>query len=57
MSQIFTSCDLDGNGSIDFSEFYTAAVNHQKLLTKDNIRKAFDTFDVNGDGIIDIEEF
>ena len=51
---MFENCDLDGNGSIDFAEFYTAAVDHQKLLTKENIKKAFDTFDLNSDGLIDI---
>lgn len=54
---IMKNCDLDGDGKIDFQEFYTAAVNHQKIITKENIKYAFDCFDVNGDGSIDIEEF
>ena len=54
---IMKNCDLDGDGNMDFQEFYTAAVNHQKIITKENIKYAFDCFDVNGDGSIDVEEF
>lgn len=55
--EVLKKCDLDGDGKIDFSEFYTAAINHQKLLSKENIEYAFRTFDTNGDGTIDISEF
>jgi len=54
--QIVRDSDLDGNGSIDFGEFYSAAINHTKLLTKENLLIAFKTFDVNGDGKIEIHE-
>jgi len=54
---IMKQCDLDGDGKIDFHEFFTAAVNHQKVLTKQNLKFAFETFDINGDGSIDIDEF
>ena len=27
------------------------------MLTQENIKRAFDTFDLNSDGLIDIEEF
>ena len=55
--EICKNVDLDGDGKIDFQEFYTAAVDNQKIITKKNIKYAFDCFDVNGDGSIDIEEF
>lgn len=31
--EVLYQCDLDGNGKIDFQEFLTAAINHQKILT------------------------
>ena len=49
-------CDLDGNGKIDFQEFVTAAIDHQKLVTSENIKMAFNAFDTNKDGFIDINE-
>lgn len=39
--QIIQESDLDGNGTIDFQEFYTAAINHSKMVTKDNLLVAF----------------
>ena len=48
---------MDGDGRIDFHEFFTAAVDHQKVITKQNLKYAFETFDTNGDGSIDIDEF
>ena len=49
--------DLDGDGTIDFQEFITAATDHQKILTEENIKYAFNTFDLDGDGSITINEF
>lgn len=34
---VFKAADLDGDGKIDFHEFFAAAINHQKILTKKNI--------------------
>ena len=49
--------DLDGNGKIDFNEFYVAVVDYKKTLTMDKIDWFFREFDSNGDGQISIEEF
>ena len=47
---VLQKCDLDGDGQIDFHEFFTAAVNHKKSVTRESIDWAFETFDANGDG-------
>jgi len=38
-------------------DFLTAAIDHKKLITKENISNAFNLFDTNKDGNIDINEF
>ena len=56
-STVLKKCDLNGDGKIDFQEFFTAAINHQKLCTEENITELFDMLDKNHDGTIDVEEF
>ena len=51
------SLDLDNNGNIDFREFLTAAVDHSKFLTQENIDEVFKVFDKNDDKVITIDEF
>ena len=38
--------DVDNNGLIDFSEFLLATGNKKEMLTKSNIKQAFDIFDL-----------
>jgi len=54
---VFKQVDLDGDGRIDFHEFMTGAIDHQKTLTKKNLEFLFNIFDENHDGIIELEEF
>jgi Ca2+-binding EF-hand superfamily protein len=54
---VFQSIDLDGSGRIDFHEFYSATVDHTKLLTKDKLEKVFRTLDCNRDGYLDMDDF
>jgi calcium-dependent protein kinase len=54
---VIKECDLNGDGRIDFHEFFTAAVDKQKIITKENLQIAFNTFDTDGNGTLDIEEF
>ena len=55
--EILRCADTDGNGKIDFGEFLAAAVNHQKVVTTENLKSAFQLFDTDGNGKITIDEF
>lgn len=35
--KILKDCDLNGDGIIDFSEFFTAAADKTKVATKENL--------------------
>jgi calcium-dependent protein kinase len=50
------SCDVDGDGMIDYVEFVSAAIDHRALINKENIQSIFNLFDANGDGSITMEE-
>eukprot|EP00331_Platyophrya_macrostoma_P017306 CAMPEP_0176466452 /NCGR_PEP_ID=MMETSP0127-20121128/37899_1 /TAXON_ID=938130 /ORGANISM="Platyophrya macrostoma, Strain WH" /LENGTH=495 /DNA_ID=CAMNT_0017859619 /DNA_START=33 /DNA_END=1515 /DNA_ORIENTATION=+ len=50
------SADFDKSGQIDYSEFVVAAMNEEKLLSKQKIDQAFKRFDKNGDGYIERSE-
>lgn len=54
---ILHQIDLDGDGMIDFNEFFTAGVDHVKVLSQENIDYIFDTFDVDKDGSISFMDF
>ncbi len=43
--QILVDLDKDCNGVVDYSEFITAAMNKQKVITDQNLEKAFKIFD------------
>lgn len=49
------SCQNDGH--ISYTEFITAAMEHREEQSEINCRKAFETFDLDGDGILSIQEF
>lgn len=42
---------------IHYQEFLAAAVNHEKLMTDENIKVAFDMFDKEGKGTINAHDF
>lgn len=56
IEKIIEECDADGNDYIDYSEFLTAAMDWQGSLSKRKLQSAFKTFDLNGDGKIDLTE-
>jgi calcium-dependent protein kinase len=56
IERIIEECDADGSDYIDYSEFLTAAMDWQGNMSKRKLQSAFKTFDLNGDGRIDLNE-
>lgn len=56
LEDILSSCDIDMNGMIDYSEFITATIDWQKHLSQDMLEKAFNVFDIDKSGSISIRE-
>lgn len=53
---IFSSIDTDNSGFIDYSEFLAASLPRALYLREDYLRTAFDMFDSDGSGKIDMVE-
>lgn len=53
---MFAKIDLDGNGTIDYTEFVMAAVNEKKLLTDERLKMAFQMFDKDKNNSLSLEE-
>jgi len=56
MEKIALDIDQDKNGYIEYEEFLRVALNKKTLLSKENLRIAFDNFDKNGDGKLSVKE-
>ena len=56
VERIMTEVDADSTGYIEYSEFVTAAMNREKLLSKENLEAAFAMFDIDGSGSISATE-
>lgn len=54
---IVHNTDSNYSGQIDYTEYLVAAINKDKLLTRDKLQKAFQSFDLNGDGVISKDEW
>lgn len=48
--------DTDNNGSIDYSEFVTACINKENILSRERLKAAFNIFDKDSSGGIDMDE-
>lgn len=56
VERIMSVVDVDKNGFIEYEEFLRASLDKEKLLSKENIKIAFDLFDVDNSGYISKEE-
>lgn len=56
IEKIIEECDADGSDYIDYSEFLTAAMDWHSHISGKKLKTAFQTFDLNGDGKIDLAE-
>lgn len=48
--------DIDGDNLIDFDEFLTCAIDVNIFMSESYLKKAFNHFDSNKNGIIDFDE-
>lgn len=48
--------DVDKDGYLNYGEFVAISVHLRKMGNDDHLRKAFDFFDKDGSGYIEIEE-
>ncbi|EAR83086.2 calmodulin-domain kinase (macronuclear) [Tetrahymena thermophila SB210] len=56
VNKIFDEIDVNSSGKVDCTEFVVAAMQREKLLSKNKIEKAFKMFDTDGNGFIDRHE-
>ena len=58
MIHVLMEADIDRDGEISYEEFMLALTDANFFINpQDNIRKAFEKFDSNGDGYLDFDEF
>jgi calcium-dependent protein kinase len=55
IGELMSGLDIDGNNELDYSEFLAATMNVNLFIREDNIRHAFDYFDSEGSGFIDMD--
>lgn len=53
---LMLALDKNCNKVIDYSEFITAAISKERLLTEENLMTAFKMFDSDGNGTISQDE-
>lgn len=57
LKRIFKIMDDDNSGYLDVQEFNKALKDYRVSVTRDESRKLFQIFDMNGDGNISYDEF
>lgn len=53
---IWSKIDMDGSGTIDYTEWTVGTINKANVITKAKLKKAFDMFDIDGSGKISAQE-
>ena len=53
---IFEEVDLDGNGEIEFTEWIVASIKKKSLLAPERLKLAFQLFDKDKTGSINMQE-
>lgn len=56
VDQMFNAVDVDGSGTLDYTEFVMATMNEKDLITNERLKAAFRLFDKDGNGTISPEE-
>ena len=56
VNRLMSYIDLDGSGFIEYEEFLRAGLSKEKFITKKNLEIAFDLYNINGSGKINIDE-
>ena len=56
VNRLMNYIDLDGSGFIEYEEFLRAGLSKEKLITKENLEIAFNLYNINGSGKINIDE-
>lgn len=56
ISHLFDELDRNKNGYVDYEEFLSACISQNDLLTKNNLKMAFDYFDTDSSGKLSVEE-
>ncbi|KAG0476690.1 hypothetical protein HPP92_013062 [Vanilla planifolia] len=56
VKMLLEAADIDGNGTLDCDEFLTVSLHLRKVSSEQHLPKAFNYFDKNGSGYIEIDE-
>lgn len=56
VDEMMRNLDIDHSGFIDYSEFIVALMDKKKMLSKENLKQAFDLFDKDGNGTLTTDE-
>ena len=56
VDKMFKNIDIDGNGTIDYTEFVMATMNEKSLVSNEKLMQAFKMFDKDGSGTITADE-